>query len=578
MLKVRPSLTLLAITVAVIAGGALPGKSDAAPCFGRVCQEWVAIYDPGPGQDTGWSYPNDLILDGAGNLFVAGFARQAVSPGYLDSVVAKYRVDGTLLWASRRPSEYGANLLPRGIALDSSGHIYVAATDSGYSVAPNASTVVWSVFKYDTDGTLMWARTKLPTVQAGSQALDVAVDSYGNAYVIGQLDGALTIAKYDSVGNELWDSSYGTSTSQGKRLAVSLDGAVYGTGYVVGATDFDYLTVKYDSSGSLLWDTQYDGPANKDDIANDIAVDSLGNVHVTGFSVSQPFPVDSGWATIKYDAQGNLVWVSRYEPGLSAEALVVNTAGEVYVTGSGGSAQGAHDYHTVKYDADGGQLWAAVYDDGSDQQGGGALDVALDRRGDVYVTGSIRLLPFPQNDDIATIKYNRYGTEVWAARFSTPLLDTGMSLAVDALGQVYVAGQSNHDVNANTGRATIVKYAQDSDQDGIPDINDNCFAASNASQLDGDGDGVGDACDSCPVNSGAASHQGCPQPVAVGGVTELRVGGSGASGPPSDAPGWPIPAAALACVASVVLAVAMVTRYVRRRPPLEDLVPPTPHT
>ena len=38
----------------------------------------------------------------------------------------------------------------------------------------------------------------------------------------------------------------------------------------------------------------------------------------------------------------------------------------------------------------------------------------------------------------------------------------------------------------------------DSDNDGIPDVADNCPAVSNASQIDTDGDGVGDACDNAP--------------------------------------------------------------------------------
>ena len=35
----------------------------------------------------------------------------------------------------------------------------------------------------------------------------------------------------------------------------------------------------------------------------------------------------------------------------------------------------------------------------------------------------------------------------------------------------------------------------DSDTDGVADINDNCIAVANASQLDTNGDGIGNACD-----------------------------------------------------------------------------------
>lgn len=41
-------------------------------------------------------------------------------------------------------------------------------------------------------------------------------------------------------------------------------------------------------------------------------------------------------------------------------------------------------------------------------------------------------------------------------------------------------------------------FVTDSDQDGVPDVIDNCPATSNADQSDLDGDGLGDVCDNCP--------------------------------------------------------------------------------
>jgi hypothetical protein len=44
---------------------------------------------------------------------------------------------------------------------------------------------------------------------------------------------------------------------------------------------------------------------------------------------------------------------------------------------------------------------------------------------------------------------------------------------------------------------------EDSDQDGIADIVDNCPNTANANQIDADSDGLGDACDNCPNDSNA---------------------------------------------------------------------------
>src|SRR4030042_3219908 len=58
------------------------------------------------------------------------------------------------------------------------------------------------------------------------------------------------------------------------------------------------------------WVARYDGPVNYTDRANAIAMDDYGNVYVTGESKGSGGYLD--YATIKYDANGNQLWVARY--------------------------------------------------------------------------------------------------------------------------------------------------------------------------------------------------------------------------------------------------------------------------
>ena len=84
----------------------------------------------------------------------------------------------------------------------------------------------------------------------------------------------------------------------------------------------------------------------------DIALDRLGNVYVTG--TSRGTGTQEDYATVKYDPDGNEVWVQRYNGPLGMEeggrGVGVDSMGNVYVTGfSWYSDMTGYDYVTVKY-------------------------------------------------------------------------------------------------------------------------------------------------------------------------------------------------------------------------------------
>src|SRR5436309_1733438 len=148
---------------------------------------------------------------------------------------------------------------------------------------------------------------------------------------------ALTPRAFADGGIPLWTNIYnGRGNDYGRAQAVAVDssGNVFVTGYSDSGfgTNLDYATIKYSGAGVPLWTNRYNGPGNGDDSAKAVAVDSAGNVFVTGqSSASGGGNNHLDYATIKYSGEGVPLWTNRYN-GLGnsddqATSVAVDTSG-----------------------------------------------------------------------------------------------------------------------------------------------------------------------------------------------------------------------------------------------------------
>jgi len=261
-----------------------------------------------------------------------------------------------------------------------------------------------------------------------------------------------------------WVRRYnGPGNSGDEASAIALDGS--GNVYVTGkswdsGTDYDYATIKYYPNGDTAWVRRCNGPANSGDEASAIALDSSGNVYVTGKSWDSGTKYD--YATIKYYPNGDTAWVRRYNgPGDkedNAYAIAVDGSGNVYVTGKSRGSGTNYDYATIKYYPNGDTAWVRRYNEPanfSDE----ASAIALDSSGNVYVTGKSR--GGSTNYDYATIKYYPNGDTAWVRRYNGPgnFDDFAYAIAIDGSGNVYVTGWSYGGSGTDYDYATI-KYVQ----------------------------------------------------------------------------------------------------------------------
>jgi hypothetical protein len=380
-----------------------------------------------------------LAVDHNGSVFVTGYSPNPSTNGSnADYVTIAYSGSGLPLWTNGYAGPGNSEDSARAVAVDGSGNVFV----TGYSRGPGGSNE-YATIAYSGGGVPLWTNRYRP-----AEAYAVAVNSDGNVFVTGSE--YATIA-YSGAGTVLWTNRYdGPFNSRETAAAVAVDqstGNVLVSGSSSTAINSDYVTIAYSDAGVALWTNSYNGPANRRDEAAAVAVDGTGNVIVTGSS-SGGAAFD--YATIAYSRSGVPLWTNRYNgPGNSddnARAIAVDSDGNVIVTGSSVSSLNNYDYATIAYSRAGVALWTNRYN-GPDGVADLSYALAVDNDGNVFVTGSSGTLY--TTIDRVTIAYSRAGVALWTNRYSG--LGRANAIAVDHLGRVFVTGGSSTIAYSRTG-------------------------------------------------------------------------------------------------------------------------------
>ena len=362
------------------------------------------------------------------------------------------------------------NDLGNGVAVDVFGNAYVtgATQSTDFPTTAGAWDEILTSFrdafvtKFKSDGTALVYSTYLGG-DGDDFGSDVAVDSSGNAYIVGTTQstsfptttGAFQenpngvqsafVTKLNSTGTApLVYSTYlgGALDDSGNGIAVDSSGNAYIVGTTQSAT-FPTTTFAFQENLSALSDAFFsklitDGSAlvystylggNKDDIGNGIAVDSSGNAYIVGTTQSTTFHtttfafqphlngVQDAFVT-KFDPSqfgDNSLIYSTYLGGAlddSGNGIVVDSPGNAYIVGitkSGSfpittgafqeALNGVQDAFVTKLNSAG--TAPLVY---STYLGGNSDDfgngIAVDSSGNSYIVGATRSIDFPTQDPL----------------------------------------------------------------------------------------------------------------------------------------------------------------------------------
>jgi hypothetical protein len=232
------------------------------------------------------------------------------------------------------------------------------------------------------------------------------------------------------------------------------------------------------------------------DSGHGIAVDSNGNVYVTGFTESNDFPTLNQYQTRQTDADIFITKIDTNQAGVSSliystylggsggefgKGIAVDNSGNVYVTGYTNStdfptlnqyqaAQGVYDAFVTMLDTTQGGETGLIY---STYLGGGGSDdgfgIAVDSSGYIYVAGVTNSTDFPTlnqfqihqgGNDFFITKIDPSQGGASSLIYSTYLGGGGhdycKGIAVDNSGYVYVTGSTE-----STDFPTLNQYQAD---------------------------------------------------------------------------------------------------------------------
>ncbi len=422
----------------------------------------------------GYSYleGKQTTIDNNGNVFICGenehltsctFGSITISnPTSRDqALLIKADSNGVYKWVKAITAPMMTT--PVGIVTNMSGCSYIFGLyignncDFSGTVLTNPSisftSPAYFLAKYDPNGNLLWARNIALLNNTGSYIGlphgGIGIDELGCVYMSGEFSTAtdtigthvvinadasgatsdVFLAKYDSLGNDLWAKSFGASNNELVYSCVAspagnivISGTYKSAAITHGSSTItnadtsvpNLFIAKYDAAGNPLWADSATGSPAKD-YQGMLAMDNAGSIYMNGSFKQSSINFGAYTLTntgaesaflVKYDSSGSVKWArSGGGSGIArAYSASADKCGRIWVAGAmdNGGLPMSFSGHVLtppylssepaflaQYDSSGNFLNALAIKNGGDD----LLSIVVDNNGTFYIGGDIFGLP-----------------------------------------------------------------------------------------------------------------------------------------------------------------------------------------